>query len=101
MILSNGYLVMKTVNEDKKSVSMVEEMHSELQGLLVDVRKKRAFSPSKWVNKKVDALNQYAKASGIAGCVVNLSGGLILPSLSPCFPAQRQQKTHPSQESLE
>lgn len=76
MILSNGSLVMKTVNEDKKSVGMVEKMHSELQGLLVDVRKKRAFSPSKWVNKKVDALNQYAKASGIAGCVVNLSGGI-------------------------
>lgn len=55
---------------------MAEEMHVELQELLADVRKKRAFSPSTWVTKKVDTLNQYAKSSGITGCVVNLSGGI-------------------------
>lgn len=51
-------------------------MHTDLRGLLADVRKKRAFSPSAWVANKIDTLNQYAKSSGIAGCVVNLSGGI-------------------------
>ncbi|KAE8305935.1 NH3-dependent NAD+ synthetase [Giardia duodenalis] len=55
---------------------MAEEMHPELRELLAGVRKKRAFSPSVWVAKKVDALNEYARKTGIAGCIVNLSGGI-------------------------
>lgn len=51
-------------------------MHPQLQEMLADVRRAKAFNPEAWVSNKVASLIAYMKSTGIKGCVINLSGGI-------------------------
>lgn len=48
----------------------------ELEALLLEVRKKRNFSPSEWLEAKCKMLNEYMGKAGLHGIVINMSGGI-------------------------
>lgn len=51
-------------------------MNKELTDLLALLRSIRAFDPKKWVDDKIDRINDYFRSSGMKAAVVNMSGGV-------------------------
>lgn len=54
----------------------VEEMHPELQQVLLTHRDRKGFRPITWVSRACARLNEYMERTGLKACVVNLSGGI-------------------------
>lgn len=52
------------------------EMHKDIKNALEEMRKKRGFSASSYINKKAEVLNEYMRESGLDACVVAVSGGV-------------------------
>lgn len=52
------------------------KLHAELQKVLNDIRRSRAFNPSSWIDQKCKMFNDYMTKCGLKGCVVSLSGGV-------------------------
>ncbi|KAG5470570.1 hypothetical protein LSCM1_01814 [Leishmania martiniquensis] len=54
----------------------VAPLHPELQRVLKDYRKARAFDPVAWIDGKCAKLNDYMQRCGLKACVTSVSGGV-------------------------
>ncbi|KAK7199775.1 NAD+ synthase [Novymonas esmeraldas] len=54
----------------------VAPLHPELQRVLTEHRKARAFDPAAWVAMKCAKLNDYMRRCGLKACVTSVSGGI-------------------------
>ena len=55
---------------------MPPALHHDLQARLISYRAKRAFDPEKWINMKIEKLNDYMRKCGLKACVTSVSGGI-------------------------
>eukprot|EP00764_Aduncisulcus_paluster_P005363 gnl/Carplike_NY0171/1911_a2587_1045.p1 GENE.gnl/Carplike_NY0171/1911_a2587_1045~~gnl/Carplike_NY0171/1911_a2587_1045.p1 ORF type:complete len:317 (-),score=90.72 gnl/Carplike_NY0171/1911_a2587_1045:97-1047(-) len=51
-------------------------LHPELKDMLMEYRKERSFNAKEWIDKKVEATNEYFALHGLSGACINVSGGI-------------------------
>ncbi|AYU81722.1 NAD+ synthase, putative [Leishmania donovani] len=54
----------------------VAPLHPELQRMLKENRRARAFDPGAWIEMKCAKLNDYMRRCGLKACVTSVSGGI-------------------------